>query len=85
MGFHLLAYSLRQTVFGQVGKRRVEREGHHAAVDENDERKDQVKFLWGHDVFSEAFSHVVTGRSSNFRKIAFGTGFDVCFPEAKFC
>jgi hypothetical protein len=63
----------------------MQHKGHHGAIGKNDERKNQVKFVRCHIRSSDARSHLVTGRSSNSRKIICGTGIDACDGHAGFC
>lgn len=53
MALDLTDHGVRQPLFGQFHEERmVEHQSHDGAVRKDNERKDQVKFLGGHDPFS---------------------------------
>lgn len=69
--FQLLIHGRGQPSFGQLGEeRRAQDARHHGAVTENDERKDQVKFLRKHPSFSAAFLRMLQDEVPNLPKTA---------------
>ncbi len=86
MGPHLLKDLAGHPGFGQFDKERVvENHGHDRSVKENDERENQVKFIWCHACLFGTVSQGVTGRSSNLFKKGCGTAFDACDSGSLLC
>lgn len=60
MPLDLLSYRCRKPVFGQLDEETgVEDQSHHRTIDEDDERKDHVKFLREHLYFSATFLNLL--------------------------